>query len=177
MLYFTYFYFLDVFSDIIFFSQTCHIARKRTYSETDHNNIDIRIQRLLESKNCRLSLEDGSTESDSQHSVISSELGHSQGGTDHGGQFLPREAKEKVRNCTQVDKDVRETIVNKVVATLLSSENRLDMDVNEDSLTSKGFNITEWNVGGECVLFICSFECYLLLFLWNLHSWDRRRTS
>ena len=122
--------------------QTCHIARKRTYSETDQTMIDERIQRFLESKSCRLSLDDNSKEIQSPKSMLATELAT----CEDGSKFLPREAKEKVRNCTQIDQNIRNTIVNKVVTMLLKTESAVCGE--RGTVTSRGFPIETWNAGG-----------------------------
>ena len=105
--------------------------------------IDGRIQRFLKSKNCRLTLDDKYAKCQSQNIDAVTD----QSSNDDLTQFLPREAKEKVRNCTQIDKDVKSSIVIKVFTKLLMSENTFGGE--GDSLTSKGCPVATWNTGGE----------------------------
>ena len=64
-----------------------------------------------------------------------------------GNQFHPREAKEKVRNCTRIDKDVRNSIVVKIFDKLLASESAFGGE--ECAVTSKGYPVASWNAGGK----------------------------
>ena len=66
-----------------------------------------------------------------------------------GNKFLPREAKETVRNCTQINKDVKKSIIESVTTALLQSERRYGADY--DLLTSKGRPCSNWNCGGMSV--------------------------
>jgi len=121
----------------------CHIARKRRYSESDQGLIDEKIQWFLGSKNCHLTLDDRDMRSQSQYS--GSAIDVSSNST--GNQFHPREAKEKVRNCTRIDKDVRNSIVVKIFDKLLASENVVGGE--EGAVTSKGYPVASWNAGGR----------------------------
>ena len=70
----------------------------------------------------------------------------------NGSQFHPREAKEKVRNCTRIDKDVRHSIVVKIFNKLLASENIFGGE--ECAVTSKGHPVASWNAGGKVHSFL-----------------------
>ena len=105
--------------------------------------IDSRIQRFLKSKNCRLTLDDKYTKCQSQN--VDTVIDRSS--NDDLSQFRPREAKDKVRNCTQIDNDVKSSIVMKIFTKLLMSENKLGGE--GDCLTSKGYSVETWNTGGK----------------------------
>ena len=112
--------------------------------------IDSRIQHFLAAKNCRLSLADKCTDYQSQ--TVDPPIELSSNGD--GNQFLSREAKEKVRNCTQIDVNVKSSIIGRIFAKLLKCEVCFGGD--EDSVTSKGYPIATWNTGGESCIFVCA---------------------
>ena len=125
----------------ISFSQTCHIGRKRTYKEEEQANIDSRIQDFLD--------QHSSIRLDENIPVMSGDeaaRGADKSATCGGDAFEPREAIEKVRNCSQVDKAVRDDIVEKVSKALLRSGDLLGFD--DGSVTSKGIKCSQWNYGG-----------------------------
>ena len=65
--------------------------------------------------------------------------------------FQPRIAQERVRNCTQIDKDVKSHIVTAVFNKLLETENLHGMD--HGNMTSKGNPVASWNCGGMAACF------------------------
>ncbi|RXG68219.1 putative tRNA (uracil-O(2)-)-methyltransferase [Armadillidium vulgare] len=56
--------------------------------------------------------------------------------------FKPREAIQKTRNCTQIDKEVKDKIVSHVTNLLLSQQNFIQI--------AKDDKIVNWNKGGNC---------------------------
>ncbi len=103
------------------------------------STIDNKIHNFLTEQGCHLTLGDSSSDKSKQEP--SNENGYS-------SQFEPREAKEAVKNCTQIDKQIRDDIVKIVSNTLLDSGEKLDCG--GDYTTSKGFSCSDWNSGGLC---------------------------
>ena len=67
--------------------------------------------------------------------------------------YKPRESKEKVRNCTQLERTLTDEIVNKVVFTLLDLKKNLEPEKttdNSEQRTSNGSLLLNWKSGGKC---------------------------
>ncbi|XP_065054709.1 probable tRNA (uracil-O(2)-)-methyltransferase [Rhopilema esculentum] len=132
--------------------RVCHIARKRTYSETEQTSIDDRLQNLLNSRNCRLKLDMDFNEDNSKNSESSmnQSTSNDRNETEDKNGFQPRVAQERVRNCTQINKDVKSHIVTAVFNKLLETENRHGTD--HGNMTSKGVPVASWNCGGSLAI-------------------------
>ena len=131
--------------------QTCHIARKRSYLETEQNEIESRVQSLLGKSSCHLKLDDVTDvnmDEPDRGACHPTDIEHTQ---NTGNKFLPREAKETVRNCTQINENVKNSIIENVTTALLQSERRQGAD--HGLLTSTGRLCSNWNCGGMSVYF------------------------
>lgn len=91
----------------------CFVGRTRNYTEDQYKTYIAKLQTFVSSK-CKIQLNHESQESWSS-------------------QFTPR-SEERVRNCTKIESDVRESIVNLVTGQLLAKR----------SLSADG-----WNFGGS----------------------------
>eukprot|EP00794_Sanderia_malayensis_P014324 gene14324-15813_t len=110
----------------------CHIGRKRTYSAANQPDIDAKVERFLNTRGCSLVAANIEFKGASEAPPVE--------------QFEPREAKEKVRNCTQIDKNVRDDIIQTVANELLGSGKKLG--AHAGCKTSMDLPCSEWNCGG-----------------------------
>eukprot|EP00112_Aurelia_sp_Birch-Aquarium-sp1_P024189 Seg752.11 transcript_id=Seg752.11/GoldUCD/mRNA.D3Y31 product="tRNA uracil-O 2-methyltransferase" protein_id=Seg752.11/GoldUCD/D3Y31 len=130
--------------------RTCHIARKRSYLETEQHEIESKVQSLLAKRSCHLKLDDVTGVNAAERDRETCHTADSEHTQSTGNKFLPREAKDTVRNCTQINKDVKNSIIEKVTTALLKSEQRYEE--NHNSFTSKGRRCSNWNCGGSLPL-------------------------
>jgi tRNASer (uridine44-2'-O)-methyltransferase len=100
----------------------CLLGTERTYPITDSDSHDTKIQEMINAR-CN----DNNAVNGTWTST-----------------FIPRDTVEKVRNCTQIDKNLIFSIVDTVVALLLCKVRRIDVFDVESKKT--------WNAGGEIEL-------------------------
>lgn len=98
----------------------CLIGTKRNYLKSEMELQDKKIQEMINSR-C--------------HDNQINELWSSE--------FKPREAVEKVRNCTQVDKEILSSIIETVVSLLLKQKREINLEEKSGKT---------WNAGGEIEL-------------------------
>ena len=117
--------------------------------ETEQNEIENKVQSLLAKRSCHLKLDDATGVDMDEPNRKTCHASHIEHTESTGDKFLPREAKETVRNCTQLNNGVKNSIIENVTTALLQSERSYSAD--QDSLTSKGRPCSDWNCGGMSV--------------------------
>lgn len=100
--------------------RVCFIGTDRDYLKSEMELQDIKIQEMINSR-----------------------CNDNQIAESWSSEFKPRESTEKVRNCTQVNKDVISNIIDTVVTLLLSQNRGIILEEKSEKT---------WNAGGEIEL-------------------------
>ena len=156
-------FFMNYFLIHAIFVKVCQVGRNRSYPVEKQQSIEEEISSML--KNARYgkqnnlrNFNDHSTEKLPQtYTNISSSYHHGNTLTDFPQtslnqsqalkQFVPRSNTEPVKNCTKLDKQLLDKIVQKVATVLLSKQTEgetIECQEGDGSMTSK-----VWNKGGE----------------------------
>lgn len=106
----------------------CFIGEKRNYPEDQTNIQDDKIENIINERSLQ-----------KKNESINNKTTNDKWSND----FKPRDSVEKVRNCTQIDKNIQNEIIN-LVKTELLSKVRIINSNNDDN--------KKWNAGGQLEL-------------------------
>ncbi|EDO44636.1 predicted protein, partial [Nematostella vectensis] len=125
--------------------RTCQVGKCRAYSEEEHPIMEVRIKDMIRTTMStdlnslgKESLTSCNNEGDSKKGI--------------SPDFVPRSSEILSRNCSQLQKAVREFMVSKVAEALLSAPRLIEKVNSCDGITSTGTPIQDWNPGGRLTL-------------------------
>jgi len=128
----------------------CHIGRSRTMHESNYHEIDKTLNSLLFRSGCTLRVgADSQYSSSAEKSAEQSERKESMDPL-----FIPRTVNNDPRNCSKVNVEIKNYIIETVCNKLLDSAEPVQQqeEYNTNCQTSTGVSWSSWSPGGEIAL-------------------------
>ncbi|KAF7994425.1 hypothetical protein HCN44_003897 [Aphidius gifuensis] len=112
----------------------CFIGERRSYPRDQTNIQDEKIEKIINERSLQKTDESINNNNDNNNETTNDKWSND---------FKPRDSVEKVRNCTQIDKNIQNEIINIVKSELLAKVRIINSDEDDNK---------KWNAGGQLEL-------------------------